>query len=144
MLGGQLGGGRDLDHVGLPQAALGEGAEPPQRLDLDVEQLDADRALLGRREEVDDAAPHRELAAVLDLLDALVAGGHQVVGQLVEVQQVALGDLQPVGAQRRVRTFSDRATALTITTGALLSSSSASRAATRRPIRCGGGVRWDS
>ena len=89
MLGGELGGGRDLDRVGLAQRALGEGREPAQRLDLDVEQVDADRALLGRRVDVEQAAADRELAAVLDLVDALVAGGDEVGGDLVEVEQVA-------------------------------------------------------
>ena len=45
--------------------------------------------VLGRREDVEQAAADRELAAVLDLLDALVAGGDEVGGALVEVEQVA-------------------------------------------------------
>ena len=76
-------------HVGLAEAALGEGGEPAQRLDLDVEQVDADGALLGRRVDVEQAAADRELAALLDLVDALVAGGDEVQRGLVEVEQVA-------------------------------------------------------
>ena len=81
VLGRELGGGRDLDAVGLPQAALGEGREPAQRLDLDVEQVDADGALLGRRVDVEQAAADRELAALLDLVDALVAGGDELLAR---------------------------------------------------------------
>ena len=103
VLGRELGGGRDLDAVGLPQAALGEGGEPAQRLDLDVEQVDADRALLGRRVDVEQAAADRELAAVLDLVDALVAGGDELLGGLVEVEQVADAQHEAVRAQLRVR-----------------------------------------
>ena len=99
MLGGELGGGRDLDLVGLAQAALGEGAEPSERIDLDVEQVDADGALLGGRVDVEQAAADRELAAFLDLVDALVAGLDQVVGCLVEVEQVALAQGEAVRAQ---------------------------------------------
>ena len=89
VLGGELGGGRDLDAVGVAEAALGERREPAQRLDLVVEQVDADRALLGRRVDVEQPAADGELAAVLDLVDALVAGGDEVVRGLVEVEQLA-------------------------------------------------------
>ena len=102
VLGRQLGGGRDLDRVGVAERALGERGEPAQRLDLDVEQVDAHRAVLGRREDVEQAAADRELAAVLDLVDALVAGGDEVVRGLVEVEQVADAEREPVRAQRRV------------------------------------------
>ena len=102
VLGRELGGGRDLDVIGLAEAALGEGAEPSQRVDLDVEQVDADGALLGRGVDVEQPAADRELAAVLDLVDALVAGGHEVVGGLVEVEQVALAEREAVRAQRGV------------------------------------------
>jgi hypothetical protein len=78
VLGGQLGGGRDLDGVQLAQRALGEGREGAQGLDLDVEEVGADRAVLGGREDVQDAPAHGELAAVVDLVDALVAGGHEI------------------------------------------------------------------
>ena len=75
---GELGGGRDLDELGVAERALGERREPAQRLDLIAEQVDADGAVLGRREQVEQAAADRELAAVLDLVDALVAGGDEV------------------------------------------------------------------
>ena len=78
VLGGELGGGRDLDPLRLAQRALGERREPAQRLDLDVEELDADGALLGRRVDVEQPAAGRELPAVLDLVDALVARGDEL------------------------------------------------------------------
>ena len=148
VLGRELGRGRDLDALGLPQAALGEGREPAQRLDLDVEHVDADGALLGRRVDVEQAAADRELAAVLDLVDALVAGGDELLRGLVEVEQVADAEHEAVRAQLRVRhLLAHSAVAETTTTGCSEPagvSVSASSAATRRPTRCGGGVRWDS
>ena len=102
VLGRELGGGRDLDVIGLAEAALGEGAEPSERVDLDVEQVDADGALLGRGVDVEQPAADRELAAVLDLVDALVAGGHEVVGGLVEVEQVARAEREAVRPERGV------------------------------------------
>ena len=147
VLGRELGGGRDLDPLGLAQAALGERGEPAQRLDLDVEQVDADGTLLGRRVDVEQPAADRELAALLDLVDALVAGRDEVDGGLLEVEQVADFEREACGRSSGSGTFSDSATALTITTGCSLPagvSVSASSAATRRPTRCGGGVRCDS
>ncbi len=99
VLGGELGGGRDLDALPLAERALGEGGEPAQRLDLDVEQLDADRALLGRGVDVEQAAADRELAAVLDLVDALVAGRDELQHGLVEVEQLADLEREAVRAQ---------------------------------------------
>ncbi len=78
VLGAELGGRRDLHALGLLERALGEGGEPGQALDLDVEQLAADRALLGGRVDVEDVAADGELAALLDLVDALVAAGHEL------------------------------------------------------------------
>ena len=122
--------------------------EPAQRVDLDVEQVDADGALLGRRVDVEQPAADRELAALLDLVDALVAGGHEVVGGLVEVEQVALAQREAVRAQLGVGDLLATARRRdTITTGCsepAAVSVSASSAATRRPTRCGGGVRCDS
>ena len=89
VLGGQLGGRRDLDLLDVAERALREGGEPAQRLDLDVEQVDAHRVVLGRGEDVEQPAADRELAAVLDLLDAFVAGLDQLDGLLLEVEQIA-------------------------------------------------------
>ena len=77
MLGVELGGRRQLDPLGVAERALGEGREPAHRLDLVAEELDPHRPLLGRREDVEDAAADRELAALLDLLDPLVAGARR-------------------------------------------------------------------
>ena len=102
MLGRELRRRRDLDPLDLLQRALGERGEERQPLDLDVEQLAAHRALLGRRVDVDDVAAQRELAALLDLLDALVTAGDELGRRLVEVEQPALLDREAVRAQRGV------------------------------------------
>ena len=49
--------------------------------------------------DVEQSAADRELAALLDLVDALVAGRHEVVGHLVEVEQIALAQREAVRAQ---------------------------------------------
>ena len=103
VLGPELGRRRDLDALGLLERALREGREVGEPLDLDVEQLAADRALLGGRVDVEDVAAQRELAAVLDLVHALVAARDEPLGDLVEVEQLALRDLEAVRAQLRGR-----------------------------------------
>ena len=55
------------------ERALREGREGAHRLDLVAEELDAQRLAPRGREDVDDAAAHGELAAVVDALHALVA-----------------------------------------------------------------------
>ena len=102
VLGRQLRGRSDLHALRLLERALGEGGEPREPLHLDVEQLAADSALLGGRVHVEDVAADRELAALLDLLDALVAARHELARRLVEVEQAALLDLEAVRAQGRV------------------------------------------
>ncbi len=93
---------RDLDFVGVSQRALRERREPAQRLDLHVEHVDPHRPLLGRRKHVQQAAPQRELPALLDLIDALVAGAHELRRALVEVEQLAHAQLERVRTQLRV------------------------------------------
>ena len=88
--------------VDVLERALGEGGEPAQPLHLVAEQLDAHRALLGGRVDVEDAAAHRELPAVLDLVLALVAARHEPLGGLVEVEQLPPLDREAVRAQLRV------------------------------------------
>ncbi len=102
VLGGQLRRRRDLDPLELAERTLGEDRERTDRLDLDVEQVDADRVVLGRREDVEDPAADRELPAVADLVDALVAAADQVLGAVVEVEQLADLQQEPVGTQLRV------------------------------------------
>ena len=103
MLGGELGRRGDLHRVGVPQRPLREGREPAQRLDLDVEQVDADRAVLRGRVDVEDAAAHRELTAVLDLVDALVARRDEIARDLVEIDEVADPQRHRARAQLGVR-----------------------------------------
>ena len=91
--------GRDLDRLRLLERALGEGREPGEPLDLDVEQLAANGALLGGRVDVEDVPADRELAALLNLVDALVAARDELRGRLVEVDEAALGDLETLRAQ---------------------------------------------
>ena len=144
MLGGQLGGGRDLDDVGLAERALGEGGEPAQRLDLVVEQVDADGALLRGGVDVEQAAADGELAAVLDLVVALVAGRDEVGGASPRGRAGRpVRRTKPCGRSAGSGTFSERATAETTTTGA--SPRSPARAPAARPARpragptrCGG------
>ena len=148
MLGRELGGGRDLDQLGVAERALGEGREPAQRLDLVAEQVDPDGAVLGRREHVEDPAADRELAPVLDLVDPLVAGGDEIDERPRRGRASSPArSTNPCGRSAGSGTFSDSATALTTTTGACWSSApsiSASSAAIRSPTRCGGGARCDS
>src|SRR3546814_13788215 len=47
--------------------------EAPQALQVVAEEVEAQRLLLAWRENVDDAAAHRELAGLADGLDAVVA-----------------------------------------------------------------------
>ena len=116
---GELGRRRDLDHLGVAERALGEGREPAQRLDLVAEQVDPHGAVLGGREHVEQPAADRELAAVLDLVDALVAGGDESVGRSRRGRAARpLRSMNPCGRSDGSGTFSDSATALTTTTGA--------------------------
>ena len=78
---GELGRGGDLDELGVAQRTLRERREPPQRLDLVAEQVDAHGAVLGRGKHVEQAAADRELAAILDLVDPLVAGRNELASR---------------------------------------------------------------
>ena len=98
-----LGGGvhdRVLYRVERP---LGEGREGAHGLDLVPEEVDAERLAARRREDVEDAAPHRKLAALLDAVGASVTGEGELLREPV---QSRLGsDLESdgggSGAQRR-------------------------------------------
>ena len=150
MLGGELGRRRDLDRLDVAERALGERRELAQRLDLDVEQVDAHRAVVGRRVDVEQLAADRELAAVLDLVDALVAHRDELLRRSRRGRAGRpCAIVKPCGRSSGSGTFSLSATAETTTTGgsswpSSSASSSASSAATRRPTRCGGGARCDS
>ncbi|CAL9555377.1 hypothetical protein SUDANB151_04500 [Streptomyces sp. enrichment culture] len=87
-----------------PQAVLGDlqGAlvgdlEVTDLLDVVAPELDPQRVLLGRREDVQDAAAHGELAALLDQLDARVRGRGQGLDDLFQVG--ALSGAQGHGLQ---------------------------------------------
>ena len=53
---------------------LREGRERPDLLDLVSEELDAEGIATCRREDVDDPAPDRQLASLLDAIDAEIPG----------------------------------------------------------------------
>ena len=95
----------ELEPVGLAERALGEGRKPADRLDLVAEELHARRLLRGGGEDVEDVATDRELAAVLDLVDALVAGLDQQLGDVAEIDLLALRRARslPGAATRRER-----------------------------------------
>ena len=99
---GELGRRGHLDLLGVAERALGKGREPAQRLDLVPEEIDPDRTVLGRREDIEQAAPDRELAAILDLVDALVSRRDEVDRRLAEVEELAGPQREAVRAQRRV------------------------------------------
>ncbi len=72
-----------------PLVAHGEGRQP---VDLVAPQVDADRRVGRGREDVDDAAAHGELPAVLDLVLAPVPARHQLVQQGLGVDLLAPRD----------------------------------------------------
>ncbi len=68
----------DGDRVEVPRRALVADGERGEAVDLVAPQVDADRLVRRRGEHVDDAAAHRELPAVLDLVLAPVPARHQL------------------------------------------------------------------
>ena len=85
------------------QRALRERRERAHLLDLVAEELDADRLAAGRREDVDQAAAHRELSAVVDALDALVPRERERLRQALDARLRADHDadrLRPLVARR--------------------------------------------
>ena len=160
MLERELRRGRDLDLRDVAERALGERREPAQRLDLDVEHVHAHGPVLGGGEHVEQASAQRELAALRDLVDALVPRRHELRGALLEIEQLADAQRERARAQGRIGNLlrqrdraDDHHRRLLRGRGRRLprlppsdpaAFSSASSAATRRPTRCGGGARWDS
>ena len=98
----ELGGGVELDPLGLAERALGEGREPADRLDLVAEQLQPSGPILGRAEDVEDVAADRELTAVLDLVDTLVAGLDEQLGDVAEVDLLTAMKDEALGTKRGV------------------------------------------
>ena len=78
--------------LGRADAALVGDLEVTDLLDRVAEELDPQRVFLGGREHVDDAAPHRDLAAAPDHVGPGVADLDQPGEQVVEF--VRLADLQ--------------------------------------------------
>ena len=70
------------------ETALVRHGEPANLLDLVAPQLDAQRVVLGRREDVKNPAAHRELPATLDHVDPGVRRVHQPTRKIVEVHLV--------------------------------------------------------
>ena len=87
--------------------------ERADRLDLVAEELDAERLAAGRREDVDQAAADGELAAVVDALDALVAGERERLGDAVDAELEAGAQLERLRAARRAAAAAPRARART-------------------------------
>ena len=116
VLGRQLGRRGQLHPLGVAERALGEDREPAQRLDLVAEQLDPDRPLLGRRVDVEDPAADGELAALLDLVDPLVAGVGEQHGDVLEVDLSPLCSARASGRSDGSGTVSASAIALATTT----------------------------
>ena len=93
------------------QRALRERREGAHGLDLVPEELDAQRLPPRGREDVDEAAADRELAAVVDPLDALVAREREFLRELLEAEldarsehdrrRALLGGRHPLRERRR-------------------------------------------
>jgi hypothetical protein len=96
-VGATLGGGMDERLVERVQRALREGRVGAQRLDLVPQELEANRLAARGRVDVDDAAAHGELAALLRLLDALVARERELLDELLAPRRVALAKANGLG-----------------------------------------------
>ncbi len=79
----------DQDVVAVAQRPLGEGGEGGKPFDLVAEELDPDGLAARGREDVDEAAPDRELTALVDGVGALVAGLRERRDQVVERELLA-------------------------------------------------------
>ena len=104
-IGGRV-DGRRLERV---ERSLREGREGADALDLVAEELDAEGLAAGGRVDVDDAAAKRELAALLGLVDALVAGERDLFGEGVDSRLVARPDQHRLGAALRLEACPRRA-----------------------------------
>jgi hypothetical protein len=71
------------------QRPLCERGEGTDRLDLVAEELDPQRLAPGRRVDVDETAAQREVAALLDPVDPLVAGERELLGECLDARLVA-------------------------------------------------------
>ncbi len=109
-------GERELDEIGTSlrrrvegrlgdgvERPLGEGRERADGLDLVAEELDAERLASGGREDVDEPAAHRELAAAVDPLHPLVAGEGERRGEPVDTRLEPGAQLDRLRPRRRGR-----------------------------------------
>ncbi len=87
--GQQLARGEDAHLGDVVRGPLVGDRERRQAIDLVAPEVDAHRVVVGRRVHVDDRAPHRHLAARLDLVLAAIAAGDEARDQLVAVDLVA-------------------------------------------------------
>ena len=85
----QLAARRRPEPLDLLEGALVGDRERADLLDVVAPELHPQRVLLGRREHVDDAAADRELAALLDQVDAGVRRGGQPAYDVLERRGVA-------------------------------------------------------
>ena len=82
----QLAAGRRPEPVQLLEGALVGDREAADLLDVVAPELHPDRVLLGGREDVDDAATDRELAALLDEVDPGVRRVGETLHDLLEAR----------------------------------------------------------
>src|SRR3546814_16352551 len=84
-----------LQRLGWAKAALVGGIEAADAFDLVAEEIDAQARFLARREQVEDAAAHRELALIGDGTDAAEAVRNEQFGERVAVDPLAPGQRRP-------------------------------------------------
>ncbi len=92
VVGHQLATAEEGDGVDAGRRPLVGDVETSQAVDLVAPQVDPDGLVIGRGEDIDDAAPHGQLAAVFHQGLAPVTHAHQPGDQLVDHQRVTLGD----------------------------------------------------
>ncbi len=59
--------------------------------------------ILRCRKDVEDPAANGELTSILDLIDALVAGRHELRGDLIEIKQVTAAQREGMRSERGIR-----------------------------------------
>ena len=89
----QLAARRRPDAFDRLQRALVRDREGADLVDLVAEELHPQRVLLGRREDVDDAAADGELAALLDEVDAGVRRTREPADDILELDLLTAGQL---------------------------------------------------
>ena len=99
----RLGRRHQGERLGLVGRALVGGIEAAQAVDLVAEEIEPQRQLLARREQVDQRAAHRIFAMLGDGVGALVAERVQLLDQRLALDPLALGDAagQLADAERR-------------------------------------------